>query len=811
MWGAIIAAVSGAVIGGAVQGITAYETTEQKVGAYKKASEDVRNATDKYSGKNALDTMTTSGRDYSTEMGNAVGGQMVADNIAPTSPGVTGAGANALAYNNSQNVGNKVQSAAQSGFNQGVSNAQAMNDALYNKETVGAQQAMNQADINYNVANQAVQEGMNTVGNIAQTYNTIKSDERLKNDEQASVEDALRQIESINYKYKPETGLDQDEHVGVTAQSVEDTALDNGMVSEDENGYKQLDKQKLMESIFAAQAALQKQIDTLKKDDGKFTSDENCKDIENAIESNPQEAAQALPQGSAIQKEAVQAIDGGKDAEVNNNTVDRWYENLDLKTKRTLNKDAKPVLDKLMSLKMNEPGYEDAVNEYRNYAKENGFFPGLNYSNPNRGKLAIGDIISVLGENFYNPPTYDPYEFTDWALDRMNPKQPEPEPIDPTTAAMNAGLSEDDDDYFTSDERCKDIEKKIESGEELPENAPEELKKEAEQLTDDDKRNDEVNNETVEKAAKKIGSFMIDIPTKEISQQEYNDMSIEDLEKADAEAMKGQGDYITVANDLGLDENDLYYFEDPSFVNELTEEQKEEIKNEPDKEKKIGLLNKIKEAIGSFSSTGESELDINTGDVANSESASTPLTSGVSLISPSFASGSSGASIDVSNNVGNIENEVEAKDSKAHSTSANEIDVAEKESNYGSMNSANQNEHLDDTLDNLSFEETKHNEEVKSNEQFELGGTEGHTSDSNEGVQLPELNSAEDVKKAIIDDSKNWNSENSGSRFLPFKFTVVGDEVIVSQIGTARKEDFDLFAKDEPGSVNQIKAILSNK
>lgn len=175
MWGAIIAAVSGAVIGGAVQGITAYETTEQKVGAYKKASEDVRNATNKYSGKNALDTMTSSGKDYATEMGNAVGGQMVADNIAPTGPGVTGAGANALAYNNSQNVGNSAQSAAQNGFNQGVSNAQTMNDALYNKETVGAQQAMNQADINYNVANQTAQEAMNTASNIANTYNQLRT------------------------------------------------------------------------------------------------------------------------------------------------------------------------------------------------------------------------------------------------------------------------------------------------------------------------------------------------------------------------------------------------------------------------------------------------------------------------------------------------------------------------------------------------------------------------------------------------------------------------------------------------------------
>lgn len=50
----------------------------------------------------------------------------------------------------------------------------------------------------------------------------------------------------------------------------------------------------------------------------------NKSKIETAIENNPVQAAQQLPQGSPIQKEAIQAIDGGADAEVNNKVLDNF-------------------------------------------------------------------------------------------------------------------------------------------------------------------------------------------------------------------------------------------------------------------------------------------------------------------------------------------------------------------------------------------------------------------------------------------------------------------------------------------------------
>ena len=314
----------------------------------------------------------------------------------------------------------------------------------------------------------------------------------------------------------------------------------------------------------------------------------------------------------------------------------------------------------------------------------------------------------------------------------------------------------------------------------------------------------EVNNKEVEKAAKKIGSFIVDIPTKEVSQQEYNDMSLDDIEKMDAEAMKGEGDYLTVATDLGLDENDLYYFEDPTFVQNLTEEQKEEVKNEPDKKKKLDLLSK-------FTMPVASAPDVPTSNVTNSEesiptSEGENVTSGVNPQSPTFSGGGGAGVGSVTGNIGYTKPEEAALADIAHSTE-NNVNTEVSERDVGSTNSANVNEHLDNTFDNLEFNSDKKGD-INSKGQFELDGTEGHTSDSNVHLQLPNLNSADDVKEAIIEDSKNWSDNNSGSKFLPFRFSVVGDEVVVSKIGTARKEDFDTFAKDEPGSVEQIKNIL---
>lgn len=76
---------------------------------------------------------------------------------------------------------------------------------------------------------------------------------------EADADDALRQIESIEYKYKEDTGLDQDKHVGITAQSLIGTPWEG--ILDHKGEYLALDKQKLLEAVMAGIASLQKQLD----------------------------------------------------------------------------------------------------------------------------------------------------------------------------------------------------------------------------------------------------------------------------------------------------------------------------------------------------------------------------------------------------------------------------------------------------------------------------------------------------------------------------------------------------------------------
>lgn len=242
--------VIGALAGGIANGLMSSSLTKQNAKAYKQAAKDIREAGQRYSGQSAYDSMQNAGN----MEGNIVNRMQ---------------GANQLRGNANTAMANAsdIQNNFNSGYNLGSSNEATTNNALYNAETAKAQQAMNQANINYKAGSAVQQAALNTAGGLADLYKTT-SDERCKeynNKEglpKASAEDALRQIESISFKYKPETGLDQDEHVGVTAQSLEGTAFDD-VVSENKDGIKQLDKQKLQESVMAGIAALQKEVDEL--------------------------------------------------------------------------------------------------------------------------------------------------------------------------------------------------------------------------------------------------------------------------------------------------------------------------------------------------------------------------------------------------------------------------------------------------------------------------------------------------------------------------------------------------------------------
>ena len=258
----------------------AKDITEKKLAnAYKEAANDIRAAGQKYSGQAANAAMTQEGARQAQQMQKLAQSQGVA--------GTTGL-STADATNMTQNQPGL--SAYMQGQNLGRSNKATELNSKYNAATTKAQNMLSKANTDYQAGQAATQLGMNALSGIANAGNNIggaagmnaltqsagnlfTSDENSKESitnshgdkiPTADVEDALRQIDSIEYQYKPETGLDQDRHVGISAQSIEGTALDNGVVHND-GPYKTLDKQKLLESVMAGIAAMQKEIDSLEK------------------------------------------------------------------------------------------------------------------------------------------------------------------------------------------------------------------------------------------------------------------------------------------------------------------------------------------------------------------------------------------------------------------------------------------------------------------------------------------------------------------------------------------------------------------
>lgn len=285
---------------GLAQGLVTNYQTKKLANAYKDAAKQVRGAAQKYSGKKADTAMTQEGERQGQQM------QKLAQ-----SQGVTGTTGLSTADATASTNNNSGLSAYMQGQNLGRGNKATELNSKYNAATVDAQNMLNKAKTDFNVGQATSNFVFNTLGGLGKMGGEIGmngatqalgkgagnlssglsalggsgglsalsgagallSDENCKESitnssgdkiPTADVEDALRQIESIEYQYKPETGLDQDKHVGISAQSIEGTALDNGMVNSEPGKFKTLDKQKLLESVMAGIAAMQKEIDDLR-------------------------------------------------------------------------------------------------------------------------------------------------------------------------------------------------------------------------------------------------------------------------------------------------------------------------------------------------------------------------------------------------------------------------------------------------------------------------------------------------------------------------------------------------------------------
>lgn len=383
----MVGALIGALAGGISNSLITNYQTKKLANAYKEAAQDIRAAGQKYSGQAANAAMTQEGARQGQQMQKLAQSQGVA--------GTTGL-STVDATNMTQNQPGL--SAYMQGQNLGRSNKATELNSKYNAATTKAQNMLSKANTDFKAGQAATQLGMNALSGIANAGNNIGgsagmnaltqsagnmfSDENCKESitnssgdkiPTADVEDALRQIESIEYQYKPETGLDQDKHVGISAQSIEGTALDNGVVHND-GPYKTLDKQKLLESVMAGIAAMQKEIDEINSK--RMVSDTECKQaakvVENEIESSPDPVKTAetiAPGAENIKEEAEQINDGNPhNVEVNNEKVEQDIDNIinnddtvvdenapQVNEADFVKSDILPYADNVLELKQEEP------------------------------------------------------------------------------------------------------------------------------------------------------------------------------------------------------------------------------------------------------------------------------------------------------------------------------------------------------------------------------------------------------------------------------------------------------------------------
>ena len=371
--------------------------------------------------------------------------------------------------------------------------------------------------------------------------------------------------------------------------------------------------------------------------------------------------------------------------------------------------------------------------------------------------------------------------------------------------------------FYTLGEK---LENKIESGEITPEELPEgsDIQKESEQLYDDNQNNDEVNNEVIE------NTDIEKVADEVIPKEEYDAMSIDEVEQRDAESIKEGKPYMAIAEDMGLNEEDLLYFEQPEFIEDLTPEQIEEVKAEPDKQKKIELLKSHYESgnneapTESLGSTGVSGGGASIPNVSGNFQPYDEFVSDNPPMVGSFLGGT--GNVGVGGGGGSIAagsvSDYGFEDKEGNSTSSEagkgkdtDVEVEDLDTNTASLNGANSVQHLDDSLDDLGFKDTKHNKEIKPNEQAELPSEEFHEKNKESfELKLPENPTNDDIISFLEKDSANWENGDSKSKYLPFRFFIKDGELWGTVIGHGKPEKIKEFMKHEILAKGKISNII---
>lgn len=158
MWGAVIAAAAAMVGKAVISGTLAYQATQDRIKAYRGAADDIRKATELYSGTNLNNAMTEKG------MANAA--ERNAQSMGAAANNFNGTGSTKMAnfMPLKQNVINADKTS--DAYNAGANRAKAEADAKFNAATKQAELNKQQADIDYNVKNQTGQAISNGIGAV---------------------------------------------------------------------------------------------------------------------------------------------------------------------------------------------------------------------------------------------------------------------------------------------------------------------------------------------------------------------------------------------------------------------------------------------------------------------------------------------------------------------------------------------------------------------------------------------------------------------------------------------------------------------
>lgn len=254
IWGAII----GAIGGGLLQFGTSYYLGKQRAKTYEDNANKAKEAVDQYTGEAAYQRSANEANKMAKKQ------NQYNMNVSAATDGDAGNTAFANAENAKQNINQN--NATLSGYNQGMSQSDMLNKANLEKTKNEIELSNKQADTNYNVGNQAVSGLTDLIGSGANLVSNISDETEKEKLPESDIEDSLRELETISYKYKHPGLYNEDDEIhpsGFTAQSAEKTELFDDAVSENEDGIKQIDKWKLMESLTAGLSQLQKEIDEL--------------------------------------------------------------------------------------------------------------------------------------------------------------------------------------------------------------------------------------------------------------------------------------------------------------------------------------------------------------------------------------------------------------------------------------------------------------------------------------------------------------------------------------------------------------------